>query len=210
MLQAGALGTPHNVAFRLRPGDGQGPDAYLARQPYFQEMERFLVHETAIHLIDTFRFLLGEIDAVFAWLRRLNPAIAGEDAGYILFRFANGAAGLFDGNRLNEQSATSSGAPWARCGWKARAACSGSMARPPLAEAARRRGAPARFAFEDRNFGGDCVHLLQRHVVAHLQDGAPLENDAASYLRNVEIEEAVYRSAGAGRWVTILPDRRES
>ncbi len=102
LLQAGALGTPHNVAFRLRPGDGQGPDAYLARQPYFQEMERFLVHETAIHLIDTFRFLLGEIDAVFAWLRRLNPAIAGEDAGYILFRFANGAAGLFDGNRLNE------------------------------------------------------------------------------------------------------------
>ena len=102
LLRRRPLGTPHDVAFRLRPGDGQGPDAYRARQPYFQEMERFLVHETAIHLIDTFRYLFGEIEAVFAWLRRLNPAIAGEDAGYILFRFASGAAGLFDGNRLNE------------------------------------------------------------------------------------------------------------
>ena len=205
LLQAGALGTLHNVAFRLRPGDGQGPDAYLARQPYFQEMERFLVHETAIHLIDTFRFLLGEIDAVFAWLRRLNPAIAGEDAGYILFRFANGAAGLFDGNRLNEHVSDSPGAPWARCGWRARPASlrldgAGRLWLKPHGGEERQHA----YAFEDRNFGGDCVHLLQRHVVAHLLDGAPLENDAASYLRNVEIEEAVYRSAEAGRWVDHL------
>jgi predicted dehydrogenase len=102
LVQAGVLGTPHDIAFRLRPGDGQGPDAYLARQPYFQQMERFLVHETAIHFIDTYRYILGEIDAVLAWLRRVNPAIAGEDAGSILFRFASGAAGLFDGNRLND------------------------------------------------------------------------------------------------------------
>ena len=30
-------------------GDGQGPRAYLDRQPYFQQMPRFLIHETAIH-----------------------------------------------------------------------------------------------------------------------------------------------------------------
>ena len=50
------------VAFRLRPGDGQGPRAYLDRQPYFQTMPRLLVVETAIHWIDTFRFLMGEVD----------------------------------------------------------------------------------------------------------------------------------------------------
>ena len=37
---------------------------------------------------------------MFARLRRLNPAIAGEDAGLVLFDFNCGAAGLFDGNRL--------------------------------------------------------------------------------------------------------------
>ncbi|HJS30720.1 MAG TPA: Gfo/Idh/MocA family oxidoreductase, partial [Alphaproteobacteria bacterium] len=75
LLRDGALGTPLAISFRLRPGDGQGPHAYLDRQPYFQKMRRFLIHETAIHFIDTFRYLMGEISGVFARLRRINPAI---------------------------------------------------------------------------------------------------------------------------------------
>ena len=105
LLDAGALGAPHSIAFRLRPGDGQGPRAYLDRQPYFQQMPRLLVYETAIHFIDTFRFLLGEVAAVTARLRRINPAIEGEDAGYIVFEFERGASGLFDGNRANDHVA---------------------------------------------------------------------------------------------------------
>ena len=42
MLDQGILGEITNIAFRLRPGDGQGPSAYLDRQPYFQKMQRFL------------------------------------------------------------------------------------------------------------------------------------------------------------------------
>ena len=79
-IAAGDIGQVHQMTFRLRTGDGQGPDAYLSRQPYFQKMERFLVHETAVHWIDTFRFLLGNIKAVYADLRKMNPVIAGEDA----------------------------------------------------------------------------------------------------------------------------------
>ena len=90
LLEAGQLGAVHSIAFRLRPGDGQGADAYLARQGYFQKMPRFLVFETAIHLIDTFRYLVGEVRSVTACLRRINPAISGEDAGYIVFEFAGG------------------------------------------------------------------------------------------------------------------------
>ena len=54
----------------MRPGDGQGKDAYFNRQPYFQKMERFLIHETAIHLIDVYRYLFGDIKSVFASLSR--------------------------------------------------------------------------------------------------------------------------------------------
>ncbi len=61
LLEAGTLGVPHSVAFRLRPGDGQGPSAYLDRQPYFREMPRLLVYETAIHFVDTFRYLLQRL-----------------------------------------------------------------------------------------------------------------------------------------------------
>jgi predicted dehydrogenase len=109
LIDEGALGEVHNIGFRLRPGDGQGARAYLERQPYFQKMPRFLIHETAIHMIDTFRFLLGEMSGVFARLRRLNPHIRGEDAGLVLFEFASGAAGVVDGNRLSISSPTTRG-----------------------------------------------------------------------------------------------------
>lgn len=84
LIDAGQLGDLHGISFRLRPGDGQGPQAYLDRQPYFQTMPRLLVAETAIHFIDTFRYLMGEVQAVYARLRQLNGAIAGEERGSLL------------------------------------------------------------------------------------------------------------------------------
>jgi predicted dehydrogenase len=188
----------------MRPGDGRGPDAYLSRQPYFQQMPRFMIHETAVHWIDTFRYLMGEPEAVFADLRRLNPAIAGEDAGYILFRFASGAAGLFDGNRLNDHVSDNTRRTMVEMWLEGsegilRLDGSGRLWLKPHQGDERRHA----YGFDDQGFGGDCVYRLQQHVIAHLQDGAPVENDAARYLRNVEIEEAVYRSAEEGRWITV-------
>jgi predicted dehydrogenase len=202
LLAAGALGEPYGIAFRLRPGDGQGPRAYLDRQPYFQTMPRFLIHETGIHLIDVFRYLLGEVGGVFARLRRLNPAIAGEDAGLVLFEFASGAAGLFDGNRLVDVPAAD---PRLTMG---EMTLEGSAARLRLDGFGRlwlrpNHGAEREhaYAWENQGFGGDCVHALQRHIVDHLERGAPLENRGEDYLTNLEIEEAIYRSAATGRWI---------
>ncbi|CAG0963031.1 D-apiose dehydrogenase [Burkholderiales bacterium] len=196
LIDAGTLGQLHAVAFRLRPGDGQGGAAYLDRQPYFQAMPRLLVQETAIHWIDTFRFLMGEVVAVYARLRRLNPVLAGEDAGYLLFEFESGASGLFDGNRLNEHPASdlrrTMGEMWLEGSrgvlrldgegslwWKSH------------------RGVEQEHAFDrglEDTFGGGACGWLQAHVVAHLRHGAPLENSARAYLANLKVQEAVYRS----------------
>jgi len=205
LIDQGRLGALHCVAFRLRPGDGQGARAYLDRQPYFQQMPRFLVYETAIHWIDTFRFLMGEVTAVYARLRKMNPAIAGEDAGYIVFEFAGGAAGLFDGNRLNDHVAANPrrtmGEMWiegsagvlrldgdARLWWKAH--------QRDEAEHAYDSGRADTFA------GGAC-ESLQRHVVRGLREGTPFENTAREYLVNLRIQEAVYRSHAEGRRIEI-------
>jgi predicted dehydrogenase len=94
LLDRHVIGTPYSVSFRLRPGDGRGPNAYLSRQPYFQQMERFLVHETGVHFVDTYRYLFGEVKRVYADLHRLNPHICGEDAGIILFEFEQAGRGL--------------------------------------------------------------------------------------------------------------------
>jgi predicted dehydrogenase len=205
LIDAGTLGALHSVAFRLRPGDGQGPRAYLDRQPYFQKMPRFLVTETAIHWIDTFRFLMGEVTSVYARMRRINPVIAGEDAGYIVFEFSSAATGLFDGNRLNDHAASNPrrtmGEAWiegtggvlrldgeARLWWKPH----------QQSEALHEydRG-------PDDTFGGGACEWLQRHVVAHLVAGAPLENSARDYLANLRVQEAVYRSAAEGRRIEL-------
>lgn len=200
-LTRGDLGTVHQATFRLRPGDGQGPDAYLARQPYFQKMPRFLVHETAVHWIDTFRFLLGDPVSVYADLRRLNPAIAGEDAGYILFEHPGGVRALFDGNRHLDHDADNlrrtmgealiegtEGAIELRGDGAVRIRSFGSSDWTVLLAADTCDG-----------FGGDCVHALQSHVVAGILDGTELENRAQDYLVVEQIEAAIYASAERGQ-----------
>jgi len=104
-IQSNKIGTVHQITFRLRTADGQGNDAYMDRQPYFQTMPKLLIHETGVHWIDTFRYLLGNPIAVYADLRKLNPVIAGEDAGYVLFEFESGKRALFDGNRHLDHAA---------------------------------------------------------------------------------------------------------
>lgn len=204
LLDSGLLGEPQGIQFRLRPGDGRGPDAYLARQPYFRQMPRFLIHETAVHFVDTFRYLMGEVGSVLADLRRLNPVIAGEDAAVVLFRFQNGASGIFDGNRLAEMEARNPrltmGEMLLECSEaQLRLNGDGSLFLKPLGQPERAH----EYAWQDRDFGGDCVHAFQTHAVAHFLDGAEAETSVDKYLRNVRIVEAIYESAADGEWVSI-------
>jgi hypothetical protein len=51
-------------------------------------------------------------------------------------------------------------------------------------------------------FGG-AVTALQAHVLAHLRNGAPLENAAADYLVNLHVQAAVYHSHASGTRVSM-------
>ena len=202
-IDAGAIGRPLQITFRLRPGDGQGERAYLDRQPYFRTMPRFLVHETGVHWIDTFRYLLGEPDAVFADLRRLNPEITGEDAGYLLFAYPSGVRALFDGNRLLDHAAQNT-----RC-TMGEALIEGTQGTLDLRGDGslhlRRFGEETSQMIlepsEHDGFGGDCVYALQSHVISALRGEGAFENTAEDYLPVIKQEEAIYRSAKEGRWV---------
>ncbi len=206
LIDQGKLGRIHSVAFRLRPGDGQGNDAYLARQPYFQTMPRFLVFETAIHFIDTFRYLMGDVEAVTARLRRVNPVIAGEDAGYIIFEFATGATGLFDGNRLNDHESDNPrrtmGEMWlegskgvlrldgmARLWWKPH------------------HGSQSEHSYDkgSDSFAGGAVRNLNEHVARFLRGECAAENTGREYLENIRIQDAVYQSDQTGSRIVVKP-----
>lgn len=205
LIEAGAIGEPLDISFRLRSGDGQGPDAYLARQPYFRTMPRFLVHETVIHLIDVFRLLFGEVTGVFARTRSLNPAIIGEDAATVLFTFADPRrSGIVDGNRLIDHPSrdprmTNGVLLVEGTGGQLRLDGHGRLFLRPQG------GMESEHAYtrHERGYGGDCVFRQTEAALAHVVEGAAVPNTARAWLRNMEIEEAIYRSAQERRFIDV-------
>lgn len=205
LIDGGTLGRVHGVSVRLRPGDGQGPQAYLDRQPYFRSQPRLLVRETGVHYIDTFRYLCGEVRAVTARLRRLNPAIAGEDAGIVILEFDDDRSGLLDGNRLNEHPAADQRRTMGEMWLEAEAGVlrlDGDARLWFKPHGDRERPHPYDAGRDDRAFGG-AVSALQAHVLAHLRQGGPLENGAADYLANLRVQEAIYHSHAHGVRVVL-------
>jgi len=206
LLEQGVVGdTLHSLTVRTRTGDGWQADAYQARQPYFVSMPRFLIFETGVHFIDTFRYLAGEIDGVYASLRKLNARIAGEDAGLVLFEFASGARGLWDASRYHESNADDPRYTFGEClveasGGSIRLSGDGKLTIQPLGQPERTHAyEPAR-----RDFAGDCVFATQRHFVDCLLTNKPFETSGKEYLKTLRVQEAVYQSATSGQAVRGL------
>ena len=204
-LDEGSIGTLHQATFRLRPGDGQGPDAYLDRQPYFQTMPRFLVQETAVHWVDTFRFLLGDPVSVYADLRRLNPSIAGEDAGLIIFEYEQGVRAVFDGNRHLDHASDNLRRTMGEALFEGTEGTltllgDGAVMHRAFGSCTARTVLPPD---PWPGFGGDCVFALQSHIVAALKHGAVPENTAPEYCAVLRARDAIYRSAETGRKVPL-------
>jgi predicted dehydrogenase len=197
LLQAGTIGQRiHTLTFRSRMGDGWGEDAYLGRQPYFRDMPRLLVFENGVHYIDTFRFLAGEIDGVYANLRRLNPVIQGEDCGLLLFEFASGALGVWDANRYNECNDCDPRFTFGEYliegdAGSIRLYLDGRLTVQPLGQPEQEHS----YFRERRAFSGDCVYYTQRHFVHCMKEDTPFETGGDEYLKTLRVQEAVYRSA---------------
>lgn len=204
-LDAGRIGTVLQATFRLRPGDGQGPNAYLDRQPYFQQMKHFLIHETGVHWVDTFRYLFGEPTHVYADLRRVNPVIAGEDAGFVTFDHASGARAIFDANRNLDHAADNTRRTMGEALFEGTKGTLDLKGDGSLWFRAFRSLEQAQVLPPDthQGFGGDCTTALQSHVVSALLHGTPLENEARDYLRVIKIENAIYQSAEEGRKLAL-------
>ena len=199
-IDTGALGDRlHSISFQCRTGDGWAKDAYLERQPYFREMPRLLIFETGVHFVDTFRYVIGEIDGVFASLRKLNPDIVGEDAATVLFEFATGEIGLWDANRFNEPTSPDARFTFGEALLEGnegslRLSGDGRLTLQSLGEQER----DVEYAVERRGFAGNCVFATQRHFVDCLREGRDFETSGKEYLKTLAVVEAIYQSAATG------------
>ncbi len=197
LVDAGECGRVFYLGFRMRTGDGRGPAPYPA-QPYFRDMPRLLIYETLIHFLDTFRFLAGEIASVYCTTRRVNPIIAGEDCAVIQVRFANGADGLIDANRISGPPV-----PEATFGelriegdrGMIRMTPDGDLRITRYGESER----PHPFDKPATGYKGDSVLSMQRHFIECLATGRPAESEGKLYLETtMAAVEACYRSAASG------------
>ncbi|QDT62651.1 putative oxidoreductase YcjS [Stieleria bergensis] len=199
LIDEGVIGDRlHAISTQTRTGDGWQEDAYMARQPYFRTMPKFLIFETGVHFIDTFRFLGGEIDGVYASLRTLNQAIAGEDSGTVVFEFQSGAQGLWDANRYNESNAKNPRYTFGQTlvegsGGSIRLLTDGRLLIQRLGQSEQ----PHHYNPSAANFAGDCVFATQQHFIACLLNDQPFETSGSEYLKTLQVQEAVYQSAQA-------------
>ena len=204
LIDSGAIGQVHALYFQTRLGDGWQHDAYLQRQPYFRTMERLLIYETGVHFIDTFRFLMGEADNVYADLRKLNQDIAGEDSGLMIIHFKNGGRAIWDANRYNESLSDNPRYTFGEMLLEGdqgsiRLYQSGEITLQKLGE----KPEPVPYRHYDKGFGADCVYFTQKYLVNCLLNNTPCDIDGKKYLENLRIQEAVYESARLKQVVKI-------
>jgi len=203
LLQMGTLGQPQSVYHTLRTGDGFGPSPY-AEQPYFREMPQFLLLETAIHYLDTYRFLFGEPERLTCVTQRNNPVIAGEDQAVLTLHFRQGPIVTWDGNR----------------------ALPTAHRRPPFNGTMRLEGSEASLEVDvlgrmhihtpegqvhphfyeiPSGYRGGSVTAALSHFAECLQTGAPFETSGADYLKTTELVFLAYEAASTGQPVLVTP-----
>ncbi len=195
LLESGALGNLRHLSFDWRTSDGNGPEPFAA-QPYFREMPRLLIHESLVHILDTYRYLTGaEPEVTRCETRRVNPVLNGEDWAEIDLAFPGGATAHIHGDRQS--------------GPKLAPIAMGSM----LLEGSRATlriapdgslfldGKPLPFDPPTNGYKGDSVRATQEHLATCLRSGEPAESEGRAYLRNVKLVEACYAAdshSGAG------------
>jgi len=201
LINAGALGRIFQLSAQWRTSDGRGPEPYTL-QPYFRKMPRLLVYETLVHLLDTFRYLGGEMTSVYCLNRRLNPFIAGEDQSIIVVTFASGIAGLIDANRISGPTPTQVAMNSMLIEGESavlRLSHDGRLWITASGQAEREH----MFFTTAEGYKGDSVRATQQHLIDCLHSGKPSESDGREYLKTVQAVFACYRSAEIGHVVQL-------
>lgn len=85
VLESGVVGVP----FRARVSFCSSFPVFDG-QPYLKELDRFILADVGVHLLDVVRFLFGESSSVYCQTQRVNPTIKGEDVATVSLQMAQG------------------------------------------------------------------------------------------------------------------------
>ena len=203
VLDSETIGEPFWGRFSFR----SGYDVFSG-QPYLAEGERFIIEDLGIHTLDIARYILGDVGALSARTRRVNPAIRGEDVATILLDHENGATSIVDVSYASKLSTEpfpetlieldgTKGSLRLSQGY--RLEVNGSDGTQILDVS------PTLLGWASRPWHNiqESVFAIQQHWTDRLKAGTETSTSGADNLKTFALVEAAYASAASGQTVNI-------
>lgn len=184
-------------------------DVY-SNQPYLVHVERFMIMDVGVHLLDLARFLMGEAQGVFCRTQRIKRGIAGEDAATILLDHDGGAVSVLDISYASRRDPD----PFPQTLGEIEGTEGSLVVGPGPALTVHARGGTREIAVphdgrlwtsEPWTQIQDSVVHTQRHFIQSLRSGAEPETSGRDSLFTYGPLEAAYQSAATGR--LVAPER---
>jgi predicted dehydrogenase len=203
-IDAGTIGRPLRLRIAHRDTRALRADGF-ADQPYLSTMPRLILLEMGCHLIDTARYLIGEIQTVSATIGKCGRNSVGEDVAMLSVYFAGGCLGLLDMSwcapaelarpewALNDTVAEGSAGTL-------RLLADGSL--ELISPSGRHERKAVNLPPEDQVYVDGYI-ATQRHFINGLLSGEEHETRAADTLRTMEVVWTAYRSAEEGRTLSV-------
>jgi predicted dehydrogenase len=195
-IDLGAVGQP--IRLRIAHCDTRAlREDGFNDQPYLAERPQLILLEMGCHLVDTSRYLFGEVKAVSAVTARFGSGHPGEDVATLSLQFESGALGLLD-------MSWCAPADQARAEWalnetvvegttgSLRLLTDGSLLFTSLDGQTERRDVPLPAA--DRVYVEGYI-ATQRHFIKGIRLNTPHETSGADTLKTMDVVWAAYRSS---------------
>lgn len=203
-IDSGLIGRPIRLRIAHHDTRALRTDGF-AQQPYLTAMPRLILMDMGCHLVDTSRYLIGEVQTVSAMIERFGPRNVGEDVAMLMLSFAGGALGLLD---LSWCTAADQSRPeWALNVTVAEGAdgtlrllSDGSL--ELTSPGGKRERRPVAMP-PDHQVYVEGYAATQRHFINGLHSGAEHETRASDNLKTMDVIWTAYRSAEEGRTLSV-------
>lgn len=182
-IDAGAIGPVTTITLARHEADALSTPPF-PDQRYFVDMDRFLLIESVIHLIDVARFLGGEINEITCNMRRLSGATKGEDSVHLHLHHGGEVWSIIYSTRCSEPDLLDPVCDYARIEGKngfIRLDRDGRMTVKPL----HRPAFEHEYAIPTAGYRGDSARMALQHFADCLSAEQSFETEGEDYLRQV-------------------------
>ncbi len=198
VVSGGAIGAPTHAEIQFRTNHD-----VFANQPYLAEVERLIISDVGVHVLDVARFLLGEASSIYCRAATVRSGIRGEDMMSALLGHENGATSIVTASYSSKLADEIF--PQSLITVEGTA---GSVALQPNYELVIRSGddvtrrdvSPTPLDWTEPPWHGvqESVLRVNEHWLASLAEGRAPETSGFDNLKTFRLVEAAYKSVAGG------------